>query len=96
MGDDSLDGVGVGGSDNGLGGGLSSDLDARHLVTNGSEDVGEKGDEVGLDGGGDLSVLGDSANSIEGALASDGILLVGKLLLQELNSPGEVLVRCSS
>jgi hypothetical protein len=92
VGDDGLDGVGVGSNDNGLGGGLSSDLDARHLVTDGGEDVGQESDEVGLNGGGDLGVLGNSADGIEGALAGNGILLVAELLLQELNSPGKVLV----
>jgi hypothetical protein len=90
--DDSLDSVGVGGADDSFGGGLSSNLDAGHLVTDGGEDVGQKSNEVGLDGGGDLGVLGDSADSIKGALASDGILLAGKLLLQKLNSPGYLLV----
>ena len=92
VGDDGLDSVGVGGSDDGLGGGLSSNLDTRHLVADGGQDVGEKGDKVGLDGGGDLGVLGNSADGIEGALAGDGILLVGELLLQKLDSPGDLLV----
>lgn len=92
MGDDGLDGVGVGSNDNGLGGGLSSDLDAGHLVTDGGEDVGQESDEVGLNGGGDLGVLGNSADGIEGALAGNGILLVAELLPQKLNSPGKMLV----
>jgi hypothetical protein len=92
VGDDGLDGVGVGSNDNGLGGGLSSDLDAGHLVTDGGEDVGQESDEVGLDGGGDLGVLGNSADGIEGALAGNGILLVAELLPQKLDSPGRVLV----
>jgi len=87
VGDDGLDSVGVGGADDGLGSGLSSNLDAGHLVTDSGEDVGQKSNEVGLDGGRDLGVLGDGADSIKGALASDGILLAGELLLQELNSP---------
>ncbi len=87
MGNDGLDGVGVGGSDNGLSSGLSSDLDARHLVTNGGKDVRQESDEVGLNGSGDLGVLGDGTDGIEGALTGNGILLVAELLLQELNSP---------
>jgi hypothetical protein len=96
VGNDSLDSVGVGGADDGLGGGLSSNLDAGHLITDSGEDVGQESNEVGLDGGGDLGVLGDGADSIEGALASDGILLAGELLLQKLNSPGNCQSLCSS
>ena len=93
MGDDGLDGVGVGSNDNGLGGGLSSDLDAGHLVTDGGEDVGQESDEVGLDGGRDGGVGGDSLDSVQGLLASVGILLVAELLLQRSEEP---LIRVSS
>jgi hypothetical protein len=86
--DDGLDGVGVGRGDNGLGGGLGSDLDGDNLVTDGVQDRGEELDEVGLDGGRDVGVLGNGADGIEGALAGDGILLAAKLLLQQVDGPG--------
>jgi hypothetical protein len=35
----------------------------------------------------DLGVLGDSLNGVERLLADGGILLVGELLLESLNSP---------
>jgi hypothetical protein len=91
VGDDGLDGVGVCGGDNGLGGGLGSDLDGAHLVTNGVQHRGEELDKVRLDGSGDVGVLCDGADSVEGALAGDGILLVGELLLQQVNSPGNIV-----
>jgi hypothetical protein len=87
VGDDGLDGVGVCGSDDGLSGGLGSDLDAAHLVADSGEDGGEELDKVGLDCGGDVGVLGDGADGIESALAGDGILLAGELLLQQVDGP---------
>jgi hypothetical protein len=87
--DDGLDGVGVCGRDNSLGGSLGGDLDASDLVTDSGQHVGQKGDEVGLNSGRDVGVLGDGADSVEGTLAGDGILLAGELLLQHLDSPGK-------
>lgn len=95
VGDDGLDGVGVGSHDDGLGGGLSSDLDAAHLVTDRGQHVRQEGNEVGLDRGGDVRVLGDSTDGIESALTGDGILLAGELLLKHLDSPGRVVRDCN-
>jgi hypothetical protein len=74
--DDSLDSIGVRSFDNGLGGSLSSDLDGADLVTNSGQRVRQERDEVGLDGGGDVRVLGDGADGVQRTLTSNGILLV--------------------
>jgi hypothetical protein len=36
-------------------------------------------------------MLGDGADGIEGALAGDGVLLAGELLLQQVDGPGNLL-----
>lgn len=85
-GEGGLDGVGV----DGLGDGKSSSnggvLDSGNLVTSGSEDAGEERDQVGLNMGGNLGVLSDSLDGRKSLLASGGILLVGELLLERLDS----------
>jgi len=78
--DNGLDGVGVRCGDDGLSGALGRDLDGAHLVANGAQDGGEELNEVRLDIGGDVGVLGNGADGIERALAGDGILLAGELL----------------
>lgn len=88
VGDDGLDSVGVGRVDDRLGGSLSGLLDGHHLVANGGEHVGEQGDEVGLDAGRHLRVVGDGLDGDQRALADGGILLVGDLLLQLLDGAG--------
>lgn len=85
--DDGLNSVGVGSRDDGLGGGLGGDLDGAHLVGNCVEGIGQQGDEVGLDSGGDGRVLGDGADGVERTLTGDGILAVAQLLPEQLNSP---------
>ena len=104
-GEGSLDGVGVDSTGNGQSGGNGGILDSGDLVASASEDAGEQGNEVRLDTGGDLGVLGDSLNGQKGLLADGGILLVGELLLESLDGPEiarshvsskflQILVRC--
>jgi hypothetical protein len=64
VGDDGLDGVGVGSGDNGLGGGLSSLLDGRDLVTDGGQGVGQESNEIGLNGGRDGGVASDGLDGL--------------------------------
>jgi hypothetical protein len=84
-----LDGVGVGHTGDGKGGGLGGVLDGDDLVTDGVQDGGEKLDEVGLNSGADLGVRGDGLDGIAGTLTGEGVLLVGEGLLQGSDSPGE-------
>ena len=84
-----LDCVGVGSGGDGKSSGVGSILDRNHLVTDGSEDGGEDRDEVRLNSGVNLVVRGDGLDGIACTLAGDCILLVGELLLQRLDSPGE-------
>ena len=82
-----LDGVGVDGISDGKSGSNGGVLDSGDLVTSGSEDAGEEGDQVRLNVGGNLAVLSNSLDGRKSLLASVGILLVGELLLERLNSP---------
>ncbi|ROW16830.1 hypothetical protein VPNG_01505 [Cytospora leucostoma] len=82
-----LDGVGVDGLSDGKTSGESSSLDGGDLVTGGGQDNGQKNDKVGLDVGRNLGVAGDGLDGTQCLLAGGGILLVGKLLLQRLDSP---------
>jgi hypothetical protein len=93
--DEGLDGVGIGHTGDGEGGGLGGVLDGNNLVTDGVQDGGEKVDEVRLNSGADLRVRGDGLDGIAGTLTGEGVLLVGKSLLQGGDSPGEQ-VRSSS
>lgn len=94
VGDDGLNGVGVRRGDDGLGGSLGSDLDGAHLIGNGVEGIGQKSDEVGLDGGRDGRVLSDGADGVERTLTDDGILAVAQLLAEQLNGPEFLLACC--
>jgi hypothetical protein len=57
------------------------------LLSSGFKDRGKEGNEVGLNTRGDSRVGGNGANGIKGTDANVAILLVGKLLLQSLDSP---------
>jgi len=87
VGDEGLDGVGVGHTGDGKGGGLGGVLDGNHLVTDGTEDGGEKVDKVRLNSGADLGVRGDGLDGIAGTLTGDSVLLVGEGLLQGSDGP---------
>ncbi|GKT59608.1 hypothetical protein ColTof3_06947 [Colletotrichum tofieldiae] len=85
--EDTLDSVGVDGLSDGkgsLGGGI---LDSGDLVASGGKDVGEKGDEEGLDVGGDLGVLGNGGDGNGSLLTGGSVLLVVEQLLQGLDAP---------
>lgn len=92
--DQGLDGGGVGGTGDGECGSVGGVLNWDHLVTDGVEDGGKKGDEVRLNSGVDLRVRSDGLDGIAGTLSCVGILLVGKLLLQRLDGPGRVMLVC--
>jgi hypothetical protein len=62
-------------------------LDSGDLVAGRSEDAGQEDDQERLDAGGDLGVLGDGTDGVQGLVANGGILLVVKLLLERLNRP---------
>jgi hypothetical protein len=64
---------------------LCSVLDWDHLVTDGSENRGEEGEEVWLDGSGCFRVLSDSLDGIESAFSYVGILLVSELFLESFD-----------
>jgi hypothetical protein len=81
-----LGGVRVDGLDNGDSSHLGSVLDVGHLVTNGIEGRAQKSDQVRLDTGSNRRVLSDGTDGLNGTLTSVGILLVGELLLEGLNS----------
>ncbi len=83
-----LDGVGVDGLSDGQGSGDRGSLDRRDLVTGTGEDAGQEDDQVGLDVGRDLGVLGNLPDGDETLLTSTGILLVVQLLSDRLDSPG--------
>lgn len=85
--EDSLDTVGIDALDDGNGGGLGSIADWDNLVTRGTENLWQDNDEVWLESWGDLGVLGDGLNGVQGALAGSGILLVGEILGDLLKSP---------
>lgn len=84
---DGLDSVGVDGLDDGEGGSLSGVLDGNHLVTDGGQDGAEESDEVRLNTGGNGRLGSDGPDGLEGPLTGVGVLLVGKLLLEALDSP---------
>lgn len=86
-GENGLDGIGVDALSDGESRSDGGILDSGDLVTSAGEDTREKSNKVGLDMGGDLRVLGNSLNGEKGLLAGGSILLVGKLLLQGLDSP---------
>lgn len=87
VGKDGLHSVGVDGLNDGEGGGDGGVLDRGDLVANGGQGGGQENDEVGLDVGGNLRVLSNGLDGRESLLTGGGILLVGELLLQGLNSP---------
>lgn len=87
----SLNGVRADGLNDGQSGGNRGILDTSDLVTNSAQDERKKNDEVRLDIGGDLGVRGNILDGDGSLLASEGILLVGDLLLQTLNSPVRVI-----
>ena len=85
-----LDGIWVHGLDNGDGGILGKVLHVDHLVGDGRENRAEEGKNVRLDAGSDGGVLSNGEDGLESPLTSTGILLVGELLLEELDSPETV------
>lgn len=91
----SLDGVGVDGASNGKDGSGGSILDSSDLVANGSKDVGEEDDQIGLDGSGNLGVRGNGLDSDGGTLTGESVLLVGELLLETLDDPAKAIVSVS-
>jgi len=82
----SLGGVGINGLDERDSSHLGSVLDVGHLVTNSIEGRAQKSDQVRLDTGSNGRVLSDGTDGLDGTLTSVGILLVGKLLLEGLDS----------
>jgi hypothetical protein len=90
VGDDGLHSVRVRSLDDGLGGSLGGDLYGADLVTDSGQRIWQKGDEVRLDGGGDVRVLGDGADGVQRTLAGKSILLVCKLFPQKLDDPMSV------
>jgi len=87
--EDGLDTVGVDALDDGQGGDLGGALHSGDLVTNRGEDVWEEDDEVWLNGGRDLGVLRDGLDGVQGTLTKGSILLVGKLLDENVDRPVE-------
>lgn len=87
--EDGLDTVGVDTLDDGQGGDLGGALHRGDLVTNGGEDVWEEDDEVWLNSGRDLGVLGDGLDGVQGTLTKGSILLVGQLLGENIDGPVE-------
>ena len=85
--EDGLDGVGVDSLDDGEGSGLGSVLDGDHLVTDGSKDGTQDGDQVRLNTGGHGGLGSNGPDGLESPLTDDSILLVGELLLESLDSP---------
>ena len=74
--DEGLDGVGVDGLGDGKCGVLRGDLDRDHLVADGSKDVREQLNQVWLNDGGNVCVLGDGGDGLASVLVGVGILLV--------------------
>lgn len=85
--EDSLHTVGVDALDDGNSGGGGGIADWDNLVTGGTENLWEDGDQVWLESWRDLRVVGDGLNSVQCALAGTGILLVGKILDDLVKSP---------
>jgi len=86
--EDSLDGVGVDSLDDGqssLAGGV---LYWDHLVTDGGKHRGEEDDEVWLNGSRGVGMFSDGLDGVQRTFPGVGILLVGELLLESLDSPG--------
>lgn len=88
MWNDGLDSVGVGSLDDGEGGSLSGVLHRSHLVGDRVERVWEEGNEVRLDSGRDGGMLSNSADGVKRPLASESILLVAELLLEQVENLG--------
>ena len=82
-----LAGIAAHATSNGEDGGGSGILDSSRLVANNAENVGEEDNQIRLHGSGDLSMRGNGLNGYAGLLAGNGILFVGKLLLQVRNGP---------
>ena len=84
----SLDSIRVDGLDDGDGGLLGEVLHGDDLVGDSSENGAKEGENVRLDAWGDGGMLGHGEDGLEGTLAGGSILLAGKLLLEECDSPG--------
>lgn len=84
---DGLDGVGVDSFNDSRSGSDRSILDTGYLVANSAQDKRKQSNEVGLNVGRNLGVLGNILDGDGGLLTGEGILLVGDLLLQTLDSP---------
>jgi len=92
--DNSLDGVGVDSLNDGSSGGLSGLLDGDHLVTNRSENGAKERHQVRLNTRSDGLVRSDGTDTLKGTLTDESILLVGELLLEELDGlNGQSLLR---
>ena len=90
VGQDGLDSVGADGLGDGERSSDGSILDASDLVANGGKNEGKKDDEVRLNVGRDLGMLGNVLDSNGGLLTGERILLVRDLLLQRLDSPRRI------
>lgn len=84
--DNGLDGVTADSLDDSDSGGLGGLLDGDHLVTDSGEDGAKERHEVRLNTGSDCGVGGNGTDTLASTLTGSGILLVGKLLLEDLDS----------
>lgn len=90
--EEGLDGVGVDTLDDGKSSSVGSSLDSRGLVTDSGEDRWQENDEVWLNVGGDLGVLGDGLDGVQATLTGSSILLVVELLGDGIDGPVEMLL----
>ena len=89
VGSNSLDSVGVDGGDELEAGLVGSNLYSGDLVTNGGQECGKERDDVSLETGGEV-LSADVCDGRTGVFPSDGILLVGQLLLDSSDGPEQI------